>query len=85
MLPSLSFDDFSELVHLEARGNRLESIGQINSPKLQRLYLGANQIKTLSGIENKAHLTLLHLRGNFVEKLDGFGAEMKKLTYLNLR
>jgi len=73
------------LVHVEARANRLEQIGHLNTPKLQRLYLAANNIKTVSGLENKHFLTILHLRGNSIETLDGFTNDLKKLTYLNLR
>lgn len=78
-------EDFSELVHLEARLNRLENTGLIQSPKLQRLYLASNQITSITGLENKPHLSLIHLRSNQIESLDGLNADLKKLTYLNLR
>jgi hypothetical protein len=60
-------------------------MAQLDAPKLQRLYLGANQIKSVAGLENKGHVSLVHLRGNAIETLTGLSAETKKLTYLNLR
>ncbi len=84
-LNALAFEDFSELIHLEVRGNKLESLGHIPAPKLTRLYAAANQIKSFSGLENKPQLNVLHLRGNVFESLDGLSSDLKNLTYLNLR
>lgn len=76
-------EDFSELIHLEVRGNSLERLSQLNTPKLQRLYAAANQIKYLSGLEKLSQLNMMHVRGNQIENLDQI--HCPKLTYLNLR
>ncbi|EGF77690.1 hypothetical protein BATDEDRAFT_91521 [Batrachochytrium dendrobatidis JAM81] len=86
MLKELSLPGFPELLHLEARGNSLSDGITCNTPKLQRLYLAENGIATITGLENKSALQLLHLRGNKIELLDWVTQfKMPSLTYLNLR
>lgn len=65
------------------RGNSLETLSQLNTPKLQRLYAASNQIKSLSGLDKLAQLAMMHLRGNQIATLDDINCP--KLTYLNLR
>eukprot|EP00842_Homolaphlyctis_polyrhiza_P005339 jgi/Hompol1/5806/HPOL_004744-RA len=84
-LKELVLESFPELTHLEARGNKLTDTGKLNTPKLQRLYLAANEITTLTGLDSKPHLQVLHLRGNKLENLDGLSDALANLTYLNLR
>ncbi|KAJ3041150.1 Leucine-rich repeat-containing protein 23 [Rhizophlyctis rosea] len=83
-LSNLPLSDFHELIHLEARGNKLSSLASIGCPKLQRLYIANNNITSLNALHDKPALTLLHMRSNKVKNLDGVG-EAKALNYLNLR
>uniref|UniRef100_A0A673AVE6 Leucine rich repeat containing 23 n=1 Tax=Sphaeramia orbicularis TaxID=375764 RepID=A0A673AVE6_9TELE len=76
---------FTNLVSLELRGNQLETTEDINLPNLQRLYLAQNVIKRLEGLERLECLTVLHLRDNQLETLDGLSPNMKCLQYLNVR
>ena len=71
------------MIHLEVRGNSLETFPKLHTPKLQRLYAAANQIKSLTGLDKLAQLSMMHLRGNQIETLDEINCP--KLTYLNLR
>ena len=82
-LKTLNLADFSELIHLEIRGNSIESLSQLNTPKLQRLYAAANQIKSLDELDKLGQLTMMHVRGNMIERLDS--VKCPKLVYLNLR
>ena len=45
----------------------------------------ANLLKSVEGLENLENLTILHLRDNLIETLDGFGPSMKSLQYVNIR
>ncbi|KAM6924389.1 leucine-rich repeat-containing protein 23 [Xenentodon cancila] len=76
---------FANLVTLELRGNLLDTTAGINLPTLQRLYLAQNSIKHLDGLEKLECLTILHLRDNKLETLDGLSPSMKCLQYLNVR
>jgi Leucine-rich repeat (LRR) protein len=71
------------LIHLEIRGNLIETLSQLNTPKLQRLYAAANQIKSLTDLDKLAEISMMHVRGNQIETLDVI--RCPKLTYLNLR
>ncbi|NXC50379.1 LRC23 protein, partial [Penelope pileata] len=73
------------LQFLELRGNKLENTAGLKLPKLKKLYLAQNAIKSLKGLEVLEQLTTLHLRDNELETLDGFSGSMKCLQYLNLR
>ena len=87
-IESLSgFDTFKcdGLRKLELRGNRLKTTANIALPKLEELYLAENQIAVIEGLETMTSLSILHLRGNPIQSLDGFSDKNKKLTYLNLR
>ncbi|XP_065061011.1 leucine-rich repeat-containing protein 23-like [Rhopilema esculentum] len=75
----------ARLKTLELRSNKLISTKGIELPNLTRLYLAANKIRSLEGLPTLNHLVFLHLRGNSIEKLDGFSEEMANLQYLNLR
>ncbi|KAI8806352.1 hypothetical protein BJ742DRAFT_816567 [Cladochytrium replicatum] len=82
----LNLENYYELQHLEVRGNKLVSTaGLLQSTKLQRLYMSGNHIVRVKGLEQLGMLTTLHLRGNAIENLEGFGAGLKALAYLNLR
>ncbi|OXB60478.1 hypothetical protein ASZ78_000769 [Callipepla squamata] len=70
---------------LELRGNKLESTAGLYLPKLKKLYLAQNAIRSLEGLEALEQLSTLHLRDNELETLDGFSSSMKCLQYLNLR
>lgn len=70
---------------LELRGNKLESTAGIYLPNLKNLYLAANIIKTIEGLDRLEKLTMLHLRDNQISTLDGFSEQMKSLQYINLR
>ncbi|KAJ3052298.1 Leucine-rich repeat-containing protein 23 [Rhizophlyctis rosea] len=83
-LSNLPLPEFHELLHLEARGNKLTNLAPIVCPKLQRLYLANNNISSLTGLENKQSLQLLHLRANKIRSLDVIG-DLGALSYLNLR
>ncbi|KAI9202928.1 uncharacterized protein BJ171DRAFT_600383 [Polychytrium aggregatum] len=84
-LTVLNLEEFSELVHLEARLNKLTHTSGIRAPKVQRMYLAQNQIRHLVDLDDKPNLILLHLRENFIETLDGINENLKSLSYLNLR
>ncbi|KAL2916223.1 hypothetical protein HK105_204314 [Polyrhizophydium stewartii] len=84
-LKEVTLEDYPELTHFEARGNKLKDLGKLNTPKLRRLYMAANEITTLTGLETKPELQILHLRGNKLEVLDGLTDKLTNLTYLNLR
>ncbi|KAJ1558680.1 Leucine-rich repeat-containing protein 23 [Nowakowskiella sp. JEL0078] len=84
-LKELNMEGYYELIHLEIRGNKLSTLESINSPKLQRLYLGKNNISKINGLDDKPTLTTLHLRDNKIETLDGFSDALKSLAYLNFR
>ncbi|KFZ62785.1 Leucine-rich repeat-containing protein 23, partial [Antrostomus carolinensis] len=81
----LSQGQLFNLQILELRGNKIESTAGLNLPKLQNLYLAQNAIRSLEALEGLGHLTILHLRDNQLETLDGFCSSMKCLQYLNLR
>ncbi|KAJ3197406.1 Leucine-rich repeat-containing protein 23 [Irineochytrium annulatum] len=83
-LTELALQEFGELVHLEARQNRLQHTKGINAKKLVKLYLGGNAIQTLD-LDEKPHLQILHLRDNRVNSLNGFSDANKALEYINLR
>ncbi|XP_037540033.1 leucine-rich repeat-containing protein 23 [Nematolebias whitei] len=76
---------FANLVTLELRGNHLDTTDGINLPNLRKLYLAKNVIKRLEGLEKLERLTVLHLRNNQLESLDGLSPSMKCLHYLNVR
>lgn len=82
---SLKIDSFPELQHLELRGNRLQCPPlKFDAPKLTRLYLAANNITSLKGLDSLTMLQVLNLRGNKIENLDGLDV-LTSLVYLNLR
>jgi Leucine-rich repeat (LRR) protein len=71
---------------LELRGNKLTSLAGLNLPNLKKLFLAANEITSLEGIDQLKSLTLLHLRENQIQSLNGFsGCEHQHLTYINMR
>lgn len=84
-LTQLKLEEFGELLHLEARANKLKHTGKINAPKIQRLYLAQNQIEKIIELEDKYSLLLIHLRDNQISDLSGFSERMKSLSYINLR
>ncbi|KAK3599139.1 hypothetical protein CHS0354_016402 [Potamilus streckersoni] len=75
----------SRLHTLELRGNKLETSAGIYLPNLKNLFLAANTLKQLEGLQRLTKLTTLHLRENQLEKLDGFSEEIQSLQYINLR
>lgn len=76
----------SRLTTLELRNNQLVTTNGIGmAPNLKNLYLAANSIKFLENLDRLEHLVSIHLRDNQIERLDGFGASMKNVQYLNLR
>ncbi|KAI9363882.1 hypothetical protein DFJ73DRAFT_956341 [Zopfochytrium polystomum] len=84
LLSSLKLQEFGELLHLEARGNRIEHTRGINARKLQKLYLAANKLTAIE-LEDTPNLQILHLRENQINSLSGFNESLKALHYLNLR
>ncbi|KAJ3320321.1 Leucine-rich repeat-containing protein 23 [Boothiomyces sp. JEL0866] len=74
---NVGFEDFPELLHLELRGNKLKTNPKLSLPKLQRLYLAANEIASLKFPE-LPHLQVLNLRQNKLTNLDG----LDRLSYL---
>jgi len=93
---ALNYNDITEVTGLdpsklerlhtmELRGNKLSSPDGIYVKSLKNLFLGANQITSLVGIERLEHLATLHLRDNQIENLDGFSDVLKNLQYINLR
>lgn len=54
-------------------------------PSLQKLYLSANKLTKLEGLQPLKQLTTLHVRDNQIAGLDGFAPSMEGLQYLNLR
>ncbi|KAJ3302314.1 Leucine-rich repeat-containing protein 23 [Kappamyces sp. JEL0829] len=81
---NIPLESLGELVHLELRANKLKSApARLAAPKLQRLYLAANEISTVS-LGDLTALQVLNLRGNKIETLDGLD-KLENLTYLNLR
>ncbi|XP_047447207.1 leucine-rich repeat-containing protein 23 isoform X2 [Mugil cephalus] len=76
---------FANLLTLELRGNQLETTDGINLPNLRHLYLSQNAIKRLEGLEKLERLTILHLRDNQLDSLEGLSPSMKHLQYLNVR
>ncbi|XP_017270544.1 leucine-rich repeat-containing protein 23 isoform X2 [Kryptolebias marmoratus] len=76
---------FANLVTLELRGSHLDTTDGIDLPNLRKLYLAKNVINRLEGLEKLERLTVLHLRDNQLESLDGFSPSMKCLLYLNAR
>ncbi|KAM9343361.1 leucine-rich repeat-containing protein 23 [Pholidichthys leucotaenia] len=76
---------FANLVILELRGNQLDTTDGINLPNLRRLYLAQNVIKCLEGLERLERLTILHLRDNKLDSLNGLSSRMTSLQYLNVR
>ncbi|KAG7279856.1 hypothetical protein CRUP_016183, partial [Coryphaenoides rupestris] len=81
----LQYGHLTNLVTLELRGNCLETTNGLYLPSLRRLYLGQNVIKRLEGLEGLQSLTILHLRDNQLESLDGISPRMTSLQYLNVR
>ena len=45
----------------------------------------ANEITSLKGMDQLENLTVLHLRENQIQTLDGFSENLKHLKYINLR
>ena len=81
------FDTFKcdSLRKLELRGNKLKTTSNIALPKLEELYLAENHITVVEGLETMTSLSILHIRGNPIQILDGFSDKNNKLTYLNMR
>lgn len=75
----------SRLTTLELRSNKLTTTAGISLPSLKKIYLGENAITQIEDLARLEHLTILHLRQNDINKLDGFSENMKQLQYLNLR
>ena len=82
---TLSPYDLENLKILELRGNVLTTTNGIFFPRLTRLYLAANQIERVEGLEILVNLQVLHLRSNKISSLDGFDSRCARLSYLNLR
>ncbi|CAH1802454.1 unnamed protein product [Owenia fusiformis] len=85
MVKQLDSVKLSRLHTLEMRSNKLETTDGIYLPNLKNLFVGANVIKKLEGLERLEHLTTLHLRDNQIESLDGFSEMNRNLQYINLR
>ncbi|XP_072847867.2 leucine-rich repeat-containing protein 23 isoform X1 [Pogona vitticeps] len=85
VISGLDPDKLSNLHTLELRGNNLKSTAGLYLPKLKNLYLAQNALTHLEGLEDLEQLTILHLRDNQLESLDGFSETMKSLQYLNIR
>ncbi|KAJ3331699.1 hypothetical protein HDU76_002457 [Blyttiomyces sp. JEL0837] len=83
-LTELKLQEFGELTHLEARGNKLKHTRGINARKLEKLYLAGNALTQVE-LEDKPHLQILHLRDNQINSLSGLTEGFKSLTTLNLR
>jgi len=45
----------------------------------------ANEIASIGGIDQLENLTVLHLRENQIQTLDGFSKNLQHLKYINLR
>lgn len=73
------------LQSLDLHNNQLTSTAGIRVLTLQKLYLAANKLIQLEGLEPLKQLTTLHLRDNQISTLDGFAPSMEALQYLNLR
>ncbi|OUM63150.1 hypothetical protein PIROE2DRAFT_10366, partial [Piromyces sp. E2] len=84
-IDKLQIELFNELIHLEARNNKLETTLGINTPKLKELYLAKNEITKLENLEQLTELEKLHLRENKISNLDGFTEDLKMLSEINLR
>ncbi|KAI5095755.1 leucine-rich repeat-containing protein 23 [Silurus meridionalis] len=84
-LSGLDCNKLTNLITLELRGNHLETTDGIFLPNLRRLYLANNKIKRLEGLDKLEHLTILQLRDNQLESLDGISPRLKSLQYLNVR
>ncbi|XP_031330723.1 leucine-rich repeat-containing protein 23-like [Photinus pyralis] len=86
-LSQFESDRLEQLKQLELRGNFLTDLSGSYPASLEALYLAENRIKelTLSSADFR-RLAVLHLRENYVRKLDGLGrADLPSLRYLNLR
>ena len=72
---------------LSAAGNKFKNLALVkNCTRLEELYLGNNQVATLSGCEGGLPaLKRLHLRRNKVAAIEDELPEMPELVYLNLR
>ncbi|XP_062521397.1 leucine-rich repeat-containing protein 23-like [Corticium candelabrum] len=81
----LKSDELPNLHLLELRGNRLTSTSSVQVTSLKKLYLAANAIEKVEGLEQLSRLDSLHLRDNLVGQLDGFSESMAALQYLNIR
>ncbi|KAI9342893.1 hypothetical protein BDR26DRAFT_858945 [Obelidium mucronatum] len=83
-LTELKLPEFEELLHLEARGNKISTTKGLNARKLEKLYLANNQLTSID-LDDKASLQQLHLRDNKITSLDGLNESHKALSYINLR
>ncbi|KAJ3027500.1 UNVERIFIED_CONTAM: Leucine-rich repeat-containing protein 23 [Siphonaria sp. JEL0065] len=83
-LTEINLPEFEELLHLEARGNKISTTKGLNARKLEKLYLANNQLTSID-LDDKTFLQHLHLRDNKISSLDGLNEMHKSLTYLNLR
>ena len=70
---------------LDLHNNKLTTTKNISIPTLRQLFLASNRIPSIEGLDEVPQLTVLHLRENEIEKLDGFTGELESLQYLNLR
>jgi len=81
----MNFSKLSRLATLELKENKLTTTAGIHLPSLKKLYLGENAITKVEELSRLGNLTILHLRGNNISKLDGFTEHLRQLQYLNLR
>ena len=54
-------------------------------PTLRKLYLASNKLTKLEGLDGLSQLTILHLRENKIDSLDGLPQTLESLQYVNLR
>ena len=84
-MTGLTRQNLPSLRVLDLHNNKLATTKNISIPTLRQLYLASNRIPAIEGLDEVPQLTVLHLRENEIEKLDGFTGELESLQYLNLR
>ncbi|KAK5638721.1 hypothetical protein RI129_013016 [Pyrocoelia pectoralis] len=86
-LSQFESDRLSHLKQLELKGNFLTDLSGTYPANLEKLYVAENRIRDVkpSSPHTFRNLTTLHLRENYIRKLNGFTSDFINLRYLNLR